>query len=111
MMRLSRGSCAIATAFLMLLARDAAAQVNADTAVLTGKVSWGQRAVCDGSQGRKLVFSGDAGKAEASIDEGGRYSVSLAPGRYRVTLRCGGADVKSLDVIGYPTPTQQDLAF
>jgi hypothetical protein len=84
---------------------------HGDVAQLSGKVTWGQRAICDRAQGRKLVFSGEAGKAEAAVSQGGHYNVKLEPGRYRVTLRCGGTDIKSLDVIGYPTPTQQDLAF
>jgi len=100
-------ACAVASAFLALVA----APSHADVAELSGRVTWGQRAVCDRPQGRKLVFSGDAGKAETAVAQDGYYSVRLEPGRYRVTLRCGGTDVESLDLIGYPTPTRQDLAF
>jgi hypothetical protein len=84
---------------------------QADLAELTGRVSWGQRAVCDRPQGRKLVFAGDQGRAEATIGQGGHYSVSLEPGRYRVTLRCGGTEIKSVYVMSYPTPTHQNFAF
>ena len=104
---LRRKAPLLAAALLLFLASTC----YADVAELSGRVTWGQRAVCDRSQGRKLVFAGDLGKAEATIGQDGRYSVSLEPGRYRVTLRCGGSDIKSLDVIGYPTPTRQDLAF
>ena len=103
----SKVVCAVALALLTFVAAPARAEV----ARLSGKVTWGQRAVCDGAQGRKLVFSGDAGRGEASIAQDGYYSVSLEPGRYRVTLRCGGTDIASLDVMSYPTPTRQDLAF
>lgn len=84
---------------------------SAETAALSGKVNWGDREICKGSQGRMLVFSGDAGKAQAPVGQDGHYSVKLEPGRYRVTLKCGGSDIKTLNVIGYPSPTQQDLAF
>jgi len=94
----------------MLLALMSSA-VCAETAALSGNVSWGQREICKGSQGRMLVFSGDAGKAQAAVGQDGYYNVQLEPGRYRVTLRCGGSDIKTLDVISYPSPTQQDLAF
>ena len=102
-----RVACAVTSAFLAFVA----APSHADVAQLSGKVTWGQRGVCDHAQGRKLVFSGDAGKAETVVAQDGYYSVSLEAGRYRVTLRCGGTDIKSLEVIGYPTPTRQDLAF
>jgi hypothetical protein len=92
---------------LMLLASNA----NAETAALSGKVNWGDREICKGSQGRMLVFSGDGGKAQAPVAQDGYYSVKLEPGRYRVTLKCGGSDIKTVDVIGYPSPTQQDLTF
>ena len=105
--RVSTNASVLAGGCLLLIAGLAGAEV----AELSGKVSWGQRAVCERTQGRKLVFSGDAGKAETMISHGDRYVVKLEPGRYRVTLRCGATDIKSLDVIGYPTPTHQDLAF
>jgi hypothetical protein len=98
---------AVAAASLMLSALAA----HAETATLSGRVNWGDREICKGSQGRMLMFAGDAGKAQASVGQDGYYSVKLEPGRYRVTLKCGGSDIKTLDVIGYPTPTQQDLAF
>jgi hypothetical protein len=102
-----KAACALASALLAFVATPS----HADSAQLSGRVTWGQRAICDRAQGRKLVFAGDAGKAEAAVGQDGYYSVSLAPGRYRVTLRCGGTDIESRDVIGYPTPTRQDLAF
>jgi hypothetical protein len=103
----SKVSYVLAAAGLLLAVRAS----YADVAEVSGKVTWGQRAICDRPQGRKLVFSGDSGKKDATIGQGGRYSVKVEPGRYRVTLKCGGTDIKSLDVISYPTPTHQDLAF
>ena len=84
---------------------------NAEVAELSGKVTWGHRAICERPQGRKLVFAGESKRTEATVGQGGYYHVKLEPGRYRVTLRCGSSDVKSLEVMGYPTPTHQDLAF
>ena len=107
MSRISIEASVLVAACLLVAARTS----DAEVAELSGKVTWGQRAVCDRAQGRKLVFAGDSGKRDAVIGQGGRYSVSLEAGRYRVTLRCGGKEIKSLDVISYPTPTHQDLAF
>jgi hypothetical protein len=101
MMRTLAAAC---LTFVAFAARGEAVEVS-------GKVSWGTRAVCDRAQGRKLVFSGDAGKSEAAVGDGGAYRARLEPGHYRVTLRCGGTDIKSVDVIAYPTATRQDLAF
>jgi hypothetical protein len=84
---------------------------QAEVVQLSGKATWGQRAICDRPQGRKLVFARNAGSTEAAVGQDGYYSVKLEPGRYRVTLRCGGTPIKTIEVIGYPTPTQQDLAF
>jgi len=106
-MRRREGNRVLVATCLVLCAGAAIA----DVAVLSGRVSWGDREICKGSQGRMLVFSGDAGKAQAAVGQDGYYSVQLEPGRYRVTLKCGGSDIKTLDVIGYPSPTQQDLAF
>lgn len=89
----------------------AAPSSHAEVAQLSGKATWGQRAICDHPQGRKLVFVRDSQSTEASIGQDGYYSVKLEPGRYRVTLRCGGTPIKTIEVIGYPTPTQQGLAF
>ncbi len=105
--RMSRNARVIAGLCLLSMSGMA----HAEPMELSGKVTWGQRAICERYQGRKLVFSGEHGRAEAAIEQGGRYSVSLEPGRYRVTLRCGGTDIKSLDVITYPTPTHQNLSF
>jgi hypothetical protein len=89
----------------------AAPPSHAEVAQLSGNATWGKRAICDRPQGRKLVFTRNAASTEAAIGQDGYYSVKLEPGRYRVTLRCGGTPIKTLEVIGYPTPTQQDLAF
>jgi hypothetical protein len=99
--------CVLAGACLVLAAPASSAEV----AQLSGKATWGQRAICDHPQGRKLVFVRDSRSTEASIGQDGYYSVKLEPGRYRVTLRCGGTPIKTIEVIGYPTPTQQGLAF
>ena len=84
---------------------------SAEVVELSGNVTWGHRAICERSQGRKLVFAGQSKRTEATIAQGGYYHVRLEPGRYRVTLRCGGTDIKSVELVGYPTPTHQDLAF